>query len=81
MGNVGHMVASKSSSKNTKKLNLQLVLNIELFLTKMLAKKIVKDVVHLWRRNFEKIQIFSSYNLPKQKKTTFGFQRISRINP
>jgi hypothetical protein len=56
------MVASKSSSKITKRLNLQPLLNIELFPTHKeselgvlgVARKIMKHVVHLWRRNFEK---------------------------
>jgi hypothetical protein len=86
MGNVGHMVASRSSSKITKKLNLQPILNIELFSTLIeselgvlgIVKKLAKDVVHLWWRKFGKINFFSSYKLPKQQTTTFGFQRNFR---
>jgi hypothetical protein len=53
--------ASRSSSKFIEKLNLQPVSNIELFLTHTkseldvlgIARKLMKDVIHLWRRNFE----------------------------
>jgi hypothetical protein len=62
MDNVSHMAASKSASKITEKLNLQPVLNIELFLTHTesklgvlgIAGKLAKNIVHMWRRNFEK---------------------------
>jgi hypothetical protein len=38
--------------------------------------KFVKDVVHLWRQNYENIILFSSYKLPIQQTTTFEFQGI-----
>ena len=61
MSKVGYMATSKSSSKNIEKLNFQSILNIELYLahTKLkldvIAGKLVKDVVNLWRWNYEKI--------------------------
>jgi hypothetical protein len=73
MGNVSHMAAFRSSSKNIEKLNLQLIAKIELFLTQTksewgvlgIAKKLVKDGLHLWRHNFEIIKKISSCKLPK----------------
>jgi hypothetical protein len=57
MGNVGHMAASRNSTKNTKNLNFQPVSYIGLFFTHIelelgmlgIAKKLLKDVIHLWR--------------------------------
>jgi hypothetical protein len=66
MGNFSHMAASRNFSKNTRKVNFQPVSNIELFPTHMelelsilgIARKLMKDVVHLWRWNFEKKLFF-----------------------
>jgi hypothetical protein len=41
-----------------------------------IARKLVKDVVQLWRWNFEINKIFSFLHAATQKTTTFGFQRI-----
>ena len=38
-----------------------------------IVRKLVKDVVHMWGQDFEKNKIFTSYKLPKQQTTTFGF--------
>jgi hypothetical protein len=45
-----------------------------------IAGKLVKDVVHLWRQNFEKINFLSFYRLSKQQTTTFGFHGILGVN-
>jgi hypothetical protein len=62
MDDVSQMDAFRRSSKDKGNLNLHLVSNVKLFPTHMdlefgirgIAKKLVKDVVYLWRRNFEK---------------------------
>jgi hypothetical protein len=72
------------SSKNTRKLSLHSILNIELFPTHTESKlgvlgvagKLVKDIVQLWWRNFEKKSNFFSNMLPKQQTTKFWFQGI-----
>jgi hypothetical protein len=84
MGNVSHMAACKSSSKITEKLNLQPVSNIELFLTHTeselgvlgIAGKLAKDVVHLWRQNFEKIIFFLPTGCPNNKRPLLGFKEF-----
>jgi hypothetical protein len=51
----------KSSSNIIRKWNLQPISNIQLFPTHIeselgmlgIAEKLVKDIVHLWKRNFE----------------------------
>jgi hypothetical protein len=56
-------------------LNLQPISNIELFPTHTeselgvlgIAEKLAKDVVHLWRRNFEKIIFFLPIGCPNSK--------------
>jgi hypothetical protein len=84
------MNAFRSSSIITTKLNLQPILNIELFPIHIESKldmlgfagKLVKDVVHLWRKNVEKRKTMSSFHkLAKGQTTTFGFQEILGINP
>jgi hypothetical protein len=82
------MATSMCSSKNTRKLSLHSILNIELFPTHTESKlgvlgvagKLVKDIVQLWWRNFEKKLKFFSYMLPKQQTTKFWFQGILGVN-
>jgi hypothetical protein len=38
-----------------------------------IVRKLVKDAVHMWRQDFEKNNIFTSYKLSKQQTITFGF--------
>jgi hypothetical protein len=83
------MAVSRSSSKITRKLNLQLVLNIKLFMTPTesesdmlgIVGKLVKDVVHLWRRNFEKVKLSLPIGWPKQQIVPFGVSRKYRVIP
>ena len=67
-----------------KNLNFQPILNIELFLTHTkpelgvlgIAKKLVKDVVHLWRQNFEKIYFYLLTSCPNNKQPLLGFKEF-----
>jgi hypothetical protein len=81
LGNVSQVVASRSSSKITRKLNLQFLLNIELFPAHMelgklgVFRKLVKDVVHQWRRTFEKLKSLLPIGYPNNKRPLFGFKK------
>jgi hypothetical protein len=44
----------------------------------VVARKLVKDVVHLWRRKFEKHKTSSSYRLPKHQKTTLLYSKAQK---
>jgi hypothetical protein len=67
--------------KNTYKLNFQPVSNIELFPIQTelelgvlgIAKKLVKDVVHPWRRDFEKIKFSLPTSCPNNKQPLLDF--------
>jgi hypothetical protein len=87
MGNFSHMVACRSSLKNTRKMSLIPVLNktspqvhmeLELDMLGNLGK-LVKYVVHLFKRKKMKKNDFSSLKLPKQQLISFWSQGILGI--
>jgi hypothetical protein len=78
-----HLGAPQKMQKN---LNFQPILNIELFLTHTkselgvlgIAKKLVKNVVHLWRQNFEKIIFFIFLQVVQTTNNHFWVSRNFR---
>jgi hypothetical protein len=80
LGNVSHVLACRSSSKNTRKMNLQLISNIELFQTHMGLKLSVlaicwkaceKCSLAMVSQFLENNQNSTSYRLLKQQTTKF----------
>jgi hypothetical protein len=80
LGNVIFMAPFRSSSKIIRNLNLEPVSNIEIFPTRTklelsvlcVTGKLVKDVIHMCKRNFEKINFCHLASCPNIKQPLLG---------